>query len=86
MTNILAGLSVVMGVLALLILRLKVLWLPMVCVLSGVIVSDMQLYNAVFRSIGKLSSLPSWLPEYSKMGICFGLIAFLVQKVSLHII
>ncbi|XP_037796711.1 probable C-mannosyltransferase DPY19L3 isoform X2 [Penaeus monodon] len=74
------GLSVVMGVLALLILRLKVLWLPMVCVLSGVIVSDMQLYNAVFRSIGKLSSLPSWLPEYSKMGICFGLIAFLVQK------
>ncbi|ROT63546.1 putative C-mannosyltransferase DPY19L3 [Penaeus vannamei] len=75
------GLSIVMGILALLILRLKVLWLPMVCVLSGVIASDMQLYNAVFRSSGKLSSsLPSWLPEYSKMGVCFGLIAFLVQK------
>ncbi|XP_071515265.1 protein C-mannosyl-transferase DPY19L3-like [Panulirus ornatus] len=74
-------LSLVWSILAVLILRLKVLWMPTVCVLTGVFISDMRVYNSLITSCGKLSSyLPRWFPGFCKIVIGISYVAFICQK------
>ncbi|KAG7156023.1 C-mannosyltransferase DPY19L3-like [Homarus americanus] len=77
------ALSVMWSILATLILRLKVLWMPTVCVLTGVFMADIRIYSSLIPVLtcGKLSSyLPRWFPEFFKMIICFSFVAFIYIK------
>lgn len=71
------------SILALLIQRLKVLWMPTVCILTGVFVADVRVYKSLLNTLGKLSSyLPRWFPEVLKAVVCVGYIALVVHRVS----
>nr|XP_045614289.1 probable C-mannosyltransferase DPY19L3 [Procambarus clarkii] len=75
------GLSVMWSILAALIIRLKVIWMPTVCVLTGVFVADTRVYSSFIMMGGKLSSYsPKWFPGLCKTLICFSYIAFIGQR------
>ncbi|KAK8751973.1 hypothetical protein OTU49_011404 [Cherax quadricarinatus] len=75
------GLSVMWSVLAVMILRLKVIWLPTVCVLTGVFVADTRIYSTITVMYGKMSSyFPRWFPGFCKMLICCFYIGFICHR------
>ncbi|KAK7084069.1 hypothetical protein SK128_003706 [Halocaridina rubra] len=66
------------SILAGMILRLKVLWLPSVCIACGVFINDCRLYNYIFFKCGRLlSHLPRWFPAFFKVAVGLGFAAAL---------
>ncbi|KAK3886747.1 hypothetical protein Pcinc_009123 [Petrolisthes cinctipes] len=75
------ALSVVLGVLAVLVMRLKVLWVPSVCVVAGVTVGDIRVYKALSQRLPYLTAhLPHCLPTLLKMTLCLAYLGWLVQE------
>ncbi|XP_064092543.1 probable C-mannosyltransferase DPY19L3 isoform X1 [Macrobrachium nipponense] len=75
------GVSILWSVLAILILRLKVIWLPTVCILSGVFVNDCRLYNCFFSKCANVMSyFPRWFPGFSKTAVSLSFGGFIIYK------
>uniref|UniRef100_A0A0P4VZH2 C-mannosyltransferase DPY19L3 n=1 Tax=Scylla olivacea TaxID=85551 RepID=A0A0P4VZH2_SCYOL len=75
------GMSVMWNILAALIMRLKVLWMPTVCVIAGVVMADRQVCVALTQMLGvRAVKLPQWFPGGLKMVIALGYLLYLIQK------
>lgn len=75
--------SVVWTVLAALILRLKVLWMPTVCVIAGVVMADNRVCVAITQLPGlRAVRFPHWFPGGLKIVIASGYLIYLVHTVS----
>ena len=75
--------SVIWNILAALILRLKVLWMPTVCVIAGVVMADRKVCTALSQVPGvRAVRLPQCFPGGLKMVVALGYLAYLTQKVS----
>ncbi|MPC69545.1 putative C-mannosyltransferase DPY19L3 [Portunus trituberculatus] len=77
------GMSVMWNILAALIMRLKVLWMPTVCVIAGVVMADRQVCVALTQMPGvRAVRLPQWFPGGLKMVIALGYLLYIIQKVN----
>ncbi|KAK4305152.1 hypothetical protein Pmani_022954 [Petrolisthes manimaculis] len=75
------ALSLVLGILAVLVMRLKVLWVPSVCVVAGVTLGDIRVYKALSQRLPYLAShLPHCLPTLLKITLCLAYLGWLVQE------
>lgn len=75
--------SVIWTVLAALILRLKVLWMPTVCVIAGVVMADSRVCLALTQLPGmRAMRFPQWFPGGLKIVIASSYLVYLAHNVS----